>query len=313
MIRHSMFAAAVLMAAGCADAPVAGPSAITASAQESNSPRVDLRAAREALRAADRAHSDASDAQGFVNGLTSAFADDAYFLRESAPVLQGREAIRAYLAASPLATARLNWTTLRADVSADGTHGYTYGGGVYTRANGTTLFTRTISYWRNEGGTWKVAAMVVNLAGEAAVAAPEGFFGDDNGVRGAPASAGAGELEAVMQADRDFAALAGVQGTAIAFRDFMAPDGAMLSGPVYGPAANYELMKDGRGLLEWGPIVGGVAPSGDLGWTIGIATSTNPDTGAKGYSKYLTVWVRQPNGTWLYVIDGGNGRPAPAN
>ena len=39
----------------------------------------------------------------------------------------------------------------------------------------------------------------------------------------------------------------------IAFRDFMAPDGALLSAPVYGPEANYELQKDGRGLLEWGP------------------------------------------------------------
>lgn len=313
MIRHSMFAAAVLMAAGCTDAPVAGPNAAAASAQEAGSWRVDLRAAREALRAADRAHSDASDAQGFVNGLTSAFADDAYFLRESAPVLQGREAIRAYLAASPLATARLNWTTLRADVSADGTHGYTYGGGVYTRANGTTLFTRTISYWRNEGGTWKVAAMVVNLAPVEAVPAPDGFFRDDQGVRGAPASAGAGELEAVMQADRDFAALSVAQGPAIAFRDFMAPDGALLSGPVYGPAANYELQKDGRAQLEWAPIIGEVAASGDLGFTIGLATRFDPDTGARNYSKYLTVWRRQPNGEWLYVVDGGNGRPAPAN
>jgi ketosteroid isomerase-like protein len=311
MLRHSLMAAAVLAAAGCADVPVAGPGAVAASAQESASPRVDLRAARAALAAADRAHSDASDAQGFVNGLTSAFTDDAYFLRESAPVLQGRETIRDYLAASPLATARLNWTTLRADVSADGTHGYTYGGGVYTRANGTTLFTRTISYWRNEGGTWKVAAMVVNLSDRPAQAAPEGFFGDDQGVRGAPASAGVDELEAVMQADRDFAALSVAQGPAIAFRDFMAPDGATLGGPVYGPEANYEIQKNGRGQLDWGPIVGEVAASGDLGFTIGLATATNPDTGARGFTKYLTVWVRQPNGDWRYVIDGGNGRPGP--
>jgi ketosteroid isomerase-like protein len=314
MIRHSLLAAALLVAAGCADASVAGPAAAAdVAAQQGGSRRVDLRAARAALAAADRAHSDASDARGFVDGLTSAFADDAYFLRESAPLLQGREAIRTYLAASPLATARLNWTTLRADVSADGSHGYTYGGGVYTRANGTTLFTRTISYWRNEGGTWKVAAMVVNLTPVAAVPAPDGFFGDDNGVRGAPASAGLGEREAVMQADRDFAALSVAQGPAIAFRDFMAPDGATLGGPVYGPAANYELQKDGRGQLDWAPVVGEVAASGDLGFTIGLATSINPDTGARGYSKYLTVWVRQPNGDWRYTIDGGNGRPAPAS
>lgn len=304
----------MMMSAACADTPVAGPGAVAnASAQQSRSPRVDLRAAREALRAADRAHSDAADARGFVDGLTSAFADDVFFLRESAPVLQGRTAVRDYLASTPLATARVNWATLRADVSADGTQGYTYGGGVYTRADGTTAFSRTISYWRNEGGTWKVAAMLFNLAPTAAQAAPDGFFGDDNGVRGAPASAGTAELEAVMQADRDFAALATAQNPPIAFRDFMAPDGATLNGPVYGPAANYEQQKNGRGRLEWGPVYGGVAPSGDLGWTIGLATATNPDTGARNYSKYLSIWRRQPNGDWRYVMDSGNGRPAPAN
>jgi ketosteroid isomerase-like protein len=312
MLRHSVMAAAVLVAAGCTDVPLAGPGAQVAAAQENGSPRVDLRAAREALRAADRAHSDAADARGFVDGLTSAFTDDAYFLRETAPVLQGREAIRAYLASTPLATARLNWSTLRADVSADGTRGYTYGGGVYTRANGTTLYTRTISWWRNEGGVWKVAAMLVSLSPNAPVPVPDGFFGDDNGVRGAPAADGATAREAVMQADRDFAAAAQVRGVPIAFRDFMAPDGATLGGPVYGPEANYELQKDGRGLLEWGPIVGEAAASGDLGFTIGEATATDADSGEKRYSKYITIWRRQPNGTWLYTMDGGNARPAPA-
>lgn len=312
MIRHSVWIAGLMMTASCADTPVAGPAIVAnASAQQGRSPRVDLRAAREALRAADRAHSDAAD-RAAVDGLASALTEDAFFLREGESVLQGREAIRANLASSRMSRARLNWTTLRADVSADGAHGYTYGGGVYTRADGTTTFTRTISYWRNEGGAWKVAAMLVNLAATSAQPAPDGFFGDDQGVRGAPASAGAAELEAVMQADRDFAALATAQNPAIAFRDFMAPDGAMLGGPVYGPTANYELQKNGRGRLEWVPVHGGVAPSGDLGWTIGVATATNPDTGARNYSKYLSIWRRQPNGEWRFVVDGGNARPAPA-
>lgn len=312
MIRHGVWMAVMMVAVTAADIPVAG-ALPRAAAQRSTPPRADLRAAREALRAADRAHSDAADAHGFVDGLTSAFADDVYFLRESAPVLQGRAAVRDYLASTPLATARLSWATLRADVSADGTQGYTYGGGIYTRADGTTAHTRTLSYWRNEGGTWKVAAMLVNLAPTAAEPAPAGFFGDDEGVRGAPASAGPADLQAVMQADRDFAARAQAQNVAVAFRDFMAPDGATLGGPVYGPEANYEIQKNGRGLLEWGPVYGGVAPSGDLGFTIGLATATNPDTGARSYSKYLSIWRRQPNGEWRYVMDSGNARPAPAS
>jgi ketosteroid isomerase-like protein len=29
------------------------------------------------------------------------------------------------------------------------------------------------------------------------------------------------------------------------------------------------------------------------------------------YSKYLTVWKRQPDGAWKFVADGGNERPGP--
>jgi ketosteroid isomerase-like protein len=27
------------------------------------------------------------------------------------------------------------------------------------------------------------------------------------------------------------------------------------------------------------------------------------------YSKYLTVWKKQRDGNWRYVVDGGNSRP----
>jgi len=29
------------------------------------------------------------------------------------------------------------------------------------------------------------------------------------------------------------------------------------------------------------------------------------------YSKYLTVWARQPDGEWKFILDGGNASPAP--
>lgn len=266
---------------------------------------VDRAAARASLRTADAAHSAAVEARGMVDGLPAAFAADVYFLRDGADLLHGLEAVRADLPGSPLAGARMSWTTLRADVSADGTRGYTFGGGTYTAPDGARHFSRTLAFWRNEGGTWKVAAFLLNPAPEAAHPAPDGFFRDEP-VRGAA------RVDEVMQADRDFAAQAAVDGPAAAFRDWMAPDGAMLSGPIYGPDALYALMNGGRGRLEWGPVTGDVAGSGDLGFTIGIATRTS-ETGAHNYSKYLSIWRRQPGGAWRYVVDAGTARPAPAS
>lgn len=265
---------------------------------------VDLEGARASLRAADAAHSAAVEARGLVDGLPAAFADDVYFLRDGADVLHGLDAVRADLAGSPLAGARISWMTLRADVSADGARGYTFGGGAFTAPDGARHFSRTLAFWRNEGGTWKVAAFLLNPAPEAALAVPDGFVRED----GVP---GAARVDEVMQADRDFAAQAAVDGPAAAFRDWVAPDGALLSGPIYGPEALYGVMSGGRARLEWGPVAGDVAGSGDLGFTIGLATRT-AETGARTYTKYLTVWRRQPGGAWRFVVDGGTSRPAPA-
>lgn len=265
----------------------------------------DLEQARAALRAADSAHAAAVQAHGVVHGLPSAFADDVYFLREGADVVHGLQAVRADLPGSPLAGAALAWTTLRADVSADARHGYTYGGGTFTAADGTQRFSRTMAYWRNEGGAWKVAAFVVNLPGRPAQPLPAGFVAQDpTPIRGAA------DVEEVMQADRDFSAQSVAHGPAAAFRDWAAADGILLGGPFYGPQALYDVMRPGGGSLVWGPVAGGIAPSGDLGFTVGVARST-ADDGTRGYSKYLTVWRRQPGGHWRFVADGGNARPAP--
>ena len=265
----------------------------------------DLAQARASLRAADSAHAAAVQARGAVDGLPSAFTDDVYFLREGADVVHGLDSVRADLPGSPLAGAALAWTTLRADVSTDGTRGYTYGGGTYTAPDGTRRFSRTMAWWRNEGGAWKVAAFVVNLPGRPAQPLPDGFVDET-----APPVRGAADVEEVMRADRDFSAQSVAQGPAAAFRHWAAPDGILLGGPFYGPQAMFDVMGPGGGSLVWGPVAGGIADSGDLGFTVGVATSTAED-GTRGYSKYLTVWRRQPGGAWRFVADGGNARPAP--
>jgi ketosteroid isomerase-like protein len=51
-----------------------------------------------------------------------------------------------------------------------------------------------------------------------------------------------------------------------------------------------------------------MAATGDLGYTVGIAVRRGAD-GRVGYTKYLTVWRRQPDGEWRWVVDGGSPRP----
>lgn len=60
--------------------------------------------------------------------------------------------------------------------------------------------------------------------------------------------------------------------------------------------------------LDWVPVAGGVAGSGDLGWTWGTYTATYPGPdGEMGESsgKYLNVWVMTDDG-WRVRVDMGN-------
>ena len=48
--------------------------------------------------------------------------------------------------------------------------------------------------------------------------------------------------------------------------------------------------------LRWWPLFAGVANSGDLGFTSGAVN---------GPTRYFTVWLRQEDGRWRWVYDGG--------
>ena len=66
--------------------------------------------------------------------------------------------------------------------------------------------------------------------------------------------------------------------------------------------------------LTWQPVYALAAASGDLGFSIGesVATSLGPSGAAvQRFGKYLTVWRKQQNGDWKFVVDGGSSRPSP--
>jgi ketosteroid isomerase-like protein len=119
-----------------------------------------------------------------------------------------------------------------------------------------------------------------------------------------------------MAADRAFSD-SGARDLSHAFASFAAPDGAMLgSGAemVWGPDEIASVFKEwpANRRLVWHPVQAGVASSGDLAFTVGEAETLaldQPGTPAIAKSKYLTIWRKQADGTWKYVVDGGNARP----
>jgi ketosteroid isomerase-like protein len=122
----------------------------------------------------------------------------------------------------------------------------------------------------------------------------------------------------LIAADSAFSARSVAEDVASAFSTFVAPDGAVLSGGpgiLYGPDVIRKAFAGAARTLTltWSPRLAEIAGSGDLGFTVGEATTRSLDGAGPprvSDSKYLTVWRRQRDGTWRFVVDGGNDRPA---
>lgn len=65
--------------------------------------------------------------------------------------------------------------------------------------------------------------------------------------------------------------------------------------------------------LSWTPVGAHLAASGDLGYTYGsweLRRVPDKDTAPAAHGQYLTVWKRQPDGTWKVIADIGSTAPA---
>lgn len=62
--------------------------------------------------------------------------------------------------------------------------------------------------------------------------------------------------------------------------------------------------------LQWYPTRVEVSKSADLGYTFGNWILTTKE-GEKSYGNYVTIWKKQKDGSWKYVLDTGNSTPEP--
>lgn len=127
----------------------------------------------------------------------------------------------------------------------------------------------------------------------------------------------------LIDVDLEFAQLARDQGISQAFYQYAAQKAIILRQgqfPLKGPE---EIKEDWQTVvssfsnppqLSWKPTKAEIARSGDLGYTFGTYEFTvldSLDNPSISYGNYVTVWKRQNDGSWKYVLDGGAATPAP--
>ena len=67
--------------------------------------------------------------------------------------------------------------------------------------------------------------------------------------------------------------------------------------------------------LTWTPTDAMMGPSGDMGYTWGHYEGRSKDTNGNPVltsGRFITVWRRQPDGTWKVVLDAGANEPPGA-
>lgn len=118
---------------------------------------------------------------------------------------------------------------------------------------------------------------------------------------------------ALVQMEHDFAKAAATKGTRDAFLEFLAEDGILFQpGPVNGKKFWTE-HPPRKGLLSWEPIFADVSRAGDLGYTTGPweFRPNGADDKPVAFGQYFTIWKKQSNGSWKFVLDRGVSSEKP--
>jgi ketosteroid isomerase-like protein len=125
----------------------------------------------------------------------------------------------------------------------------------------------------------------------------------------------------VMETDRKFSQMAAEKGNSEAFIYFADEMVIKMQTNDYPIVGKYALMKVLKETpwddfnLSWEPLR--AEASGNLGYTFGnYKLETKTSDGLRDtviYGNYVSVWKRKKDGSWRYIVDGGNDTPGPVS
>ena len=122
-------------------------------------------------------------------------------------------------------------------------------------------------------------------------------------------------LQEMVKTEQAFSKTAEEKNTRDAFLAFIADDG-LLFRPVAVNGKKWLLEHatpptDKKPLLAWQPSFAGMSASGDMGFTTGPWQFKGDikDEKPSGYGHFVTVWKKQVDGSWKFVVDLGITHP----
>ncbi len=270
----------------------------------------------EQLLATDRAFGAAGAQTTLVPALTAMFAPDV-IMQGPGGMMRGLGAATDALNANATnTTATLEWAPVRAGISADGQHGFTYGYMTMTQAGAAAVPLKYLAYWVKRDGRWRVAAYKrrARPVGDVVTTLMTSILPAQLVPATSDAGVIAGHRAGVVAAEKAFSDEAQQIGIGPAFAKHGWPDAMNMGGPDdAGFVIGNELIgrNIGRGAptdsspVFWSADDVIVSSSGDLAVTFGLIRS-HPKAGAAGPppppQPFFTIW-RKVSGVWKYIAE----------
>lgn len=209
----------------------------------------------------------------------------------------------------------MSWVPVRAGVSADRSHGFTFGYQRHERADGTERPAKYLAYWIRSGETWRMLAYRIVPAAPGDRERQDWRPFEPRSVAVVPARVAEHRIS-LAAAEQQFSNRAQVVGLGPAFAEFGRDDAVNLGGPgspafVRGAGAIATLVGQGEpatgSSVHWSADEAvEVASSGDLGVTFGFIRfhAADPGSALRNPIPFFTVWARpDPGKPWRYIAE----------
>jgi ketosteroid isomerase-like protein len=271
---------------------------------------IDRQAALDGLVTAEKTFSKTAAEKGIRDSFLRFMADDAIMFLPD-PVNAPRS-----LRSRPASPGLLSWFPAYAEVSLAGDLGYDTGPAEYReKAGDKPDQSQFATVWKKQAdGAWK-AAVDLGVPNTPPVPVAISLKGPAKIATSALPKVDADALKAsLFEADRALARIAQDQGAAAAYSGALADDARLLRpgrAMIVGRQAALAVLAEDKAPLQWEPAGGGVARSGDLGYTYGIVERREAvvESDWVKTANYMRVWRRGADGTWKLAFDVLSPRP----
>jgi ketosteroid isomerase-like protein len=121
-------------------------------------------------------------------------------------------------------------------------------------------------------------------------------------------------VKALVESEKSFARTCGEHGIRDSFLQYFAADAVIFAPEPTNGRAFYAKYDDKGRHLNWQPAFAAISSSGEVGLTTGPweLKKSAADPTPLAFGQFVSVWKKQPDGSWKVIVDVGIDHPSPA-